>query len=181
MKNNNLIQIIPISHHDDRGSFTETYNRKKYTEYGIDIEFVQDNHSFSRSPHTLRGLHFQAPPYAQAKLVQCSKGSIFDVVVDIRIGSPNYGKCKGYKLTAEIGKQLFVPVGFAHGFVTLEPNCEILYKCSNFYMPSSEFSIRWDSCDIDWSLPVNPILSKKDSKAPLLNELKSPFIFGKNS
>ena len=128
---------IPRRFSDDRGFFAETYNRKKYMELGIDIEFVQDNHSLSREVGTLRGLHFQAPPRAQAKLVRCGRGAIFDVAVDIRRGSPSFGKWEGYKLTAENGHQLYVPIGYAHGFLTLEPDSEIVYKCSDYYAPES--------------------------------------------
>lgn len=178
---NEIIQITPIRHHDERGSFTEIYNSKKYKELGIGIDFVQDNHSFSKKIGTIRGLHFQAPPYAQAKLVSCVSGSIFDVAVDIRAGSPNYGKWKGYKLTAEVGQQLYIPIGFAHGFITIDPNCEVIYKCSNYYFPETEMSIRWDSCEIKWPLSISPVLSSKDANAPLFSKLKTPFIFGENS
>ena len=132
-----IVLIKPKKYDDPRGFFAETYSRRKYLEFGIDVEFVQDNHSISKKVSTLRGLHFQAPPYAQAKLVRCGRGAIFDVAVDIRRGSPNYGQWDGYELTAENGYQLFVPVGFAHGFVTLEPNSEIVYKCSDYYAPEA--------------------------------------------
>ena len=121
--------IKPSRHEDHRGFFAETYNRRKYLDLGIELEFVQDNHSISKDAGTLRGLHFQSPPNAQAKLVRCGRGAIFDVAVDIRRGSPTYGEWKGYELTAENGYQLFVPVGFAHGYITLKPNSEIVYKC----------------------------------------------------
>ena len=119
MVKNELILIKPTRHKDERGFFSETYSRRRYKEVGIDVDFVQDNHSFSREPGTLRGLHFQAPPNAQGKLVRCSKGAIFDVTVDIRKGSPRYGDWAGYELTEGNAHQLYVPVGFAHGFVTL--------------------------------------------------------------
>ena len=128
--------LIPsIRHNDNRGYFAETYSHRKYLELGIDVEFVQDNHSFSREVGTLRGLHFQSPPHAQAKLVRCGRGAIFDVAVDIRRGSPTYGQWEGCELTAKNGDQLYIPVGFAHGFVTLEPDSEIVYKCSDYYAP----------------------------------------------
>ena len=177
-------QILEVQRSTDhRGFFAETYSRRKYTELGIDVEFVQDNHSLSRDVGTLRGLHYQAPPHAQAKLVRCGRGAIFDVVVDIRKGSPTYGRWEGYKLTAENGEQLYLPVGFAHGFVTLEPDSEIVYKCSDYYAPETEGAILWNDPDIgiDWPTDADPILSEKDAVAPLLSELESPFIFGENS
>jgi len=178
-----LIHIQPERHGDHRGFFAETYSRRKYSEFGIDVEFVQDNHSLSREVGTLRGLHFQSPPHAQAKLVRCGRGAIFDVAVDIRRGSPTYGEWKGYELTAENGDQLYVPVGFAHGFVTLEPDSEIVYKCSDYYAPETEGAILWNDPDIgiNWPTETAPILSDKDAVAPLLLDLESPFIFGENS
>lgn len=183
MLKNSLIDIKPTRHGDNRGFFAETYSRKKYSEFGIDIEFVQDNHSLSREIGTLRGLHFQAPPHAQAKLVRCGLGAIFDVAVDIRRGSPTYGHWEGYELTAENGHQLYVPAGFAHGFVTLEPNSEIVYKCSEYYAPETEGALRWNDpkIGINWPADSDPILSDKDAVAPLLADLKSPFVFGENS
>lgn len=170
-------------HADARGFFAETYSRKKYLDHGIDVEFVQDNHSLSKEVGTLRGLHFQAPPYAQAKLVRCVRGAIFDVVVDIRKGSPLFGKWKGYKLTAKAGSQLYVPIGFAHSFVTLEPDSEVFYKCSDYYAPKMEGSILWSDPDIGivWPLEKNPVLSSKDAAAPLLKDFDSPFFYGENS
>ena len=178
-----LIHINPQRHGDHRGFFAETYSRRKYSELGIDVEFVQDNHSLSREVGTLRGLHFQAPPHAQAKLVRCGRGAIFDVAVDIRRGSPTYGEWKGYELTAENSNQLYVPVGFAHGFVTLEPDSEIVYKCSDYYAPETEGAILWNDPDIgiNWPTKADPILSDKDAVAPLFSDLESPFIFGVNS
>jgi len=178
-----LIHINPHRHCDHRGFFAETYSRRKYSELGIDVEFVQDNHSLSREVGTFRGLHFQAPPHAQAKLVRCGRGAIFDVAVDIRRGSPTFGEWKGYELKAENGEQLYVPVGFAHGFVTLEPDSEIVYKCSDYYAPEAEGAVLWNDPDIgiDWPTDADPILSEKDAAAPLLSDLESPFIFGENS
>ena len=175
---------IKVSRHGDhRGFFAETYSRKKYLDFLIDVEFVQDNHSFSKEIGTLRGLHFQAPPNAQAKLVRCGRGAIFDVVVDIRRKSPNYGKWKGYELTAENGYQLYVPIGFAHGFLTLARDSEIIYKCSDYYAPQTEGSVLWSDTDIGIAWPVTkaPILSGKDAAAPFLRDFKSPFVFGENS
>jgi len=183
MKANRCILIKPTCHRDHRGFFAETYSRKKYLEYGIDIEFVQDNHSISKEVGTLRGLHFQAPPHAQAKLVRCGRGALFDVAVDIRRGSPTYGKWEGYELTAENGCQLYVPIGFAHGFMTLEQESEIVYKCSDYYAPDTEKSISWKDPDIKicWPNLDKPILSKKDTGAPILEDFESPFIYGYNS
>ncbi|MDA9318340.1 dTDP-4-dehydrorhamnose 3,5-epimerase [Octadecabacter sp.] len=177
-----VIHIKPKQHGDHRGYFAETYSRRKYSELNIDDEFVQDNHSLSREVGTLRGLHFQSPPHAQAKLVRCGRGAIFDVAVDIRRGSLTYGQWKAYELTAENGEQLYVPVGFAHGFVTLEPDSEIVYKCSDYYAPETEGALRWDDPDIgiEWPLKGNPTLSEKDALAPLLKDFESPFIFGEN-
>jgi len=175
------ILITPNRYYDQRGFFGETFNRRRYTELGIDVDFVQDNHSLSRAVGTLRGLHFQALPHAQGKLVRCGRGGIFDVAVDIRRGSPTYGHWEGYELTAEHGHQLYVPVGFAHGFMTLEPDSEIVYKCTDYYAPETEGAVRWDSCGIDWHLSVDPILSDKDAIAPALADFDSPFIYGENS
>lgn len=178
-----LICIEPKRYSDHRGFFAETYSRRKYSELEIDDEFVQDNHSLSREVGTLRGLHYQTPPHAQAKLIRCGRGAIFDVAVDIRQGSPTYGHWQGYELTAENGYQLYVPVGFAHGFMTLEQDSEIVYKCSDYYAPETEGSVRWNDPDISitWPTGYDPILSDKDAVAPLLTDLESPFIFGENS
>lgn len=173
---------VPSRHGDHRGFFAEIYSRRGYLKYGIDVEFVQDNHSLSKEIGTLRGLHFQSPPNAQAKLVRCGQGAIFDVAVDIRSGSPTFGHWKGYELTAENGCQLFIPTGFAHGFITLKPNSEVVYKCSQYYAPNAEGAVLWCDSDIgiDWPCLIQPILSSKDSDAPLLKNLKSPFIYGEN-
>ena len=176
-----VIFVAPPRYGDHRGYFGETYSRRRYAEMGIDVDFVQDNHSLSCSVGTLRGLHFQAPPAAQGKLVRCGRGAIFDVAVDIRRGSPTYGQWMGYELTATNGHQLYVPVGFAHGFVTLESNSEIIYKCTDYYAPEAEGAVHWDSCRIDWPLSSDPILSEKDAIAPTLTDLESPFIYGENS
>ena len=178
-----LTLIAPNRHGDHRGFFAETYSLRRYSELGIDVEFIQDNHSLSNDISTLRGLHFQAPPHAQAKLVRCGRGAIFDVAVDIRRGSPTYGQWEGYELTAKNGHQLFVPVGFAHGFITLEADSEIVYKCSDYYTPESEGTVFWNDpvIGIEWPTATDPILSVKDANAPLLSDSESPFIFGENS
>ena len=176
-----LVHHTPRRHGDHRGFFAETYSQRAYAVLGVEATFVQDNHSLSHAVGTLRGLHFQAPPAAQGKLVRCGRGAIFDVAVDIRRGSPTYGQWEGYELTAENGHQVYVPVGFAHGFVTLEPDSEIIYKCTDYYAPETEGAVRWDSCGIDWPLSVDPILSDKDTIAPALADFASPFIYGENS
>ena len=173
--------LVPSRISDNRGFFSESYSRRRYAETEIGADFVQDNHSLSWAAGTLRGLHFQAPPAAQAKLVRCGRGAIFDVAVNIRRGSSTYGRWEGYELTAENGHQLYMPVGFAHGFVTLEPDSEIVYKCTDYYAPETEGAVRWDSCGIDWPLSVDPILSDKDAIAPALADFDSPFIYGENS
>lgn len=177
------ILIKTIRHSDNRGFFAETFSRSKFCKLGIYDEFVQDNHSISRELNTLRGLHYQAPPHAQAKLVRCGRGAIFDVAVDIRLGSPTYGQWEGYELTATNGDQLYIPVGFAHGFVTLLPDSEIIYKCSDYYAPETEGAVFWNdpTIGIDWPILADPILSEKDATAPLLTDLESPFIYGENS
>lgn len=173
--------LKPARFGDHRGFFGETYSKRKYDELGIDAKFVQDNHSLSRHVGTLRGLHFQAAPSSQAKLVRCGRGAIFDVAVDIRTGSPTYGKWDGYELTAENGWQLYLPIGFAHGFVTLEPHSEIVYKCSDYYEPNTEGAVLWNSCGIEWPLKGDPILSDKDAVSIPLNKFDSPFVYGENS
>ena len=169
--------IAPRRHHDARGWFTEAYNRQTFEALGIAAEFVQDNHSRSDPAFTLRGLHFQAPPHAQDKLVRCIRGRIFDVAVDIRMGSPTYGKWVGTELSAENGMQLFIPIGFAHGFLTLEEDCEVTYKCSALYSPEADGGIRWDSAGIEWPIPagVMPQLSDKDRELAALAAFDSPF------
>ena len=173
-----VLKIEPKRHGDHRGFFAETYSRQRYADLGIDAEFVQDNHSLSVSQNTLRGLHFQRPPHAQAKLVRYGQGAIFDVAVDIRKGSPTFGQWVGYELTAENGFQLFVPVGFAHGFVTLRPNSEIIYKCTDYYAPETESAVLWNDQDIAITWPINgdPILSEKDKNAQSFMDLDSPFV-----
>ena len=171
--------IPPKRHGDARGWFTETYNRDTFAALGITSIFVQDNHSFSRSAFTLRGLHFQTPPHGQDKLVRCIRGRIFDVAVDVRAGSPTWGRWVAAELSAQNGRQLFVPRGFAHGFLTLEPDCEVTYKCSSLYAPEADGGICWSdpTIGIDWPLPpgVKPQLSPKDAALPPLAGLASPF------
>ncbi len=145
-------------------------------EAGLDIDWVQDNHSLSAQTGTLRGLHFQAPPHAQDKLVRCGRGALFDVAVDIRKGSPTYGQWFGTELSFENGKQILVPKGFLHGFVTLTDDTEVVYKCSDTYAPDCDGGVHWDSCGVDWGLKGRtPILSDKDAKAVRFDDFDSPF------
>lgn len=172
-----VVIITPPRFGDDRGWFSEVWNATRMADAGLDVAFVQDNHSMSGEVGTLRGLHYQRPPFAQDKLVRCTRGAIFDVAVDIRAGSPTYGKWVGVELTAQNGKQLFVPKGFLHGFVTRVPETEVQYKCSNVYAPDCDGGIRWDDPDIgiDWGLTGAPVLSAKDKVAPMLRDFVSPF------
>lgn len=172
--------IKPPRFEDERGWFQETYNRRSAASQGVDVEFVQDNHSLSRPVGTLRGLHFQTPPHGQAKLVRCVRGRILDVAVDVRKGSPTYRRWVSAELSAENGAQLFVPAGYAHGFVTLEPDCEVIYKVSDFYAPECDSGIRFDDPDVGISWPFladELVLSPKDRALPLLSEFDSPFVF----
>ncbi|WOI35353.1 dTDP-4-dehydrorhamnose 3,5-epimerase (plasmid) [Tritonibacter scottomollicae] len=169
--------LTPARFGDARGFFSESWNRKRMEEHGIDLDFVQDNHSMSAEVGTIRGLHFQAPPAAQDKLVRCGQGALFDVAVDIRKGSPTYGAWFGIELTAENGRQLLVPKGFLHGFITRAPMTEIIYKCTDYYAPDCDGAVRWDSCGIDWGFDGQPLLSQKDAAAPALAEFDSPFTF----
>ena len=155
---------------DTRGWFMESWSKKKMEDAGICVDFVQDNHSFSAQKGTLRGLHYQLNPMAQAKLLRVSHGAIFDVAVDIRRGSPTYAKWVGVELTAENARQLFIPRGFAHGFITLTDNVEVQYKADNFYAPACDGNIRWDDPEIGVTWPLAPVvLSEKDANAPLLS------------
>ena len=171
--------IAPRRFEDERGVFCETWNKKSLLAAGIDSEFVQDNFSRSREIGSVRGLHCQGPPHAQAKLIRCARGRLFDVAVDVRKGSPDFGRWVAEELSFANGRQLFIPAGFLHGFVTLEPNTEIMYKCSDFYMPDNEISVRFDDPDIaiDWPMNTqNAILSSKDAVAVSWAEFDSPFI-----
>jgi dTDP-4-dehydrorhamnose 3,5-epimerase len=172
----NLVVIKPKVFSDNRGFFLESYSRKRFSDAGITVEFVQDNHSCSVSEGVLRGMHCQLPPYAQSKLIRVIKGSIFDVVIDLRKTSPTYGKWTGFELSSENFLMLFVPRGFAHGFCTLEPDTEVLYKVDNLYAPSYDAGIRWADPDIAIRWPVQkPILSEKDTKLPYFRDFQSPF------
>lgn len=170
-----VLKITPKRFGDDRGFFSETWNRQALAEAGVAIDFVQDNHSLSGAKGTLRGLHYQAPPHAQDKLVRCTRGAIWDVAVDIRTGSSTYGQHFGVELTAQNGVQLLVPKGFLHGFLTLSENTEVMYKCSDYYAPQADGSVLWSSAGIDWGLEGAPTLSAKDAAAPAFDDFDSPF------
>lgn len=174
-----VVILTPARFGDDRGFFSESWNRQRLKEAGIDLDFVQDNHSLSKEVGTVRGLHFQSPPHAQDKLVRCGRGALYDVAVDARIGSPTYGQWVGEELTAENGKQLLVPVGFLHGFVTLQPDTEIIYKCTDYYAPECDGAVKFDDPDlsIDWPLSGKAILSAKDAVAQSFADFDSPFEF----
>lgn len=163
---------------DNRGWFMEVYSQAKARAAGIDAVFVQDNQSFSAFRGTIRGLHFQRPPHSQGKLVRCVRGAIMDYAVDLRRGSPTYGQHVAAKLTAEGGEQLYVPVGFGHAFITLQPDVEVAYKVTDFYSPECDGGVRWDcpTIGISWPLPASgPVLSDKDKLLPTLAEFDSPF------
>jgi dTDP-4-dehydrorhamnose 3,5-epimerase len=170
--------LTPKIHADPRGFFVESWNRRLLQEHGIDIEFVQDNHSLSVPKGTVRGMHFQAPPFAQIKLVRCTRGSILDVAVDLRTGSPTFGQAVTAMLSAENMQQLLVPEGFAHGFCTLEQNTEVLYKVNAYYSAECDGGIAWDdqALGIDWPVTAEEVLlSEKDKHQPKLAQLDSPF------
>ena len=166
-----VVIIEPQVFGDARGWFMESWSAKKMEDGGIHVAFVQDNHSFSAQKGTLRGLHYQLNPMAQAKLLRASRGAIFDVAVDIRRGSPTYAQWVGVELSAENYRQLFIPRGFAHGFITLTDNVEVQYKADNLYAPDCDGNIRWDDPAIGVAWPLTPtVLSEKDANAPLLAE-----------
>jgi dTDP-4-dehydrorhamnose 3,5-epimerase len=165
-----VIIVEPDIFRDKRGFFLETYHQKRFAEGGIDCLFVQDNHSHSRQG-TLRGLHYQLK-HSQAKLIYVSRGEIFDVAVDIRRGSPTFGKWVGERLTGENGRQMYTPRGFAHGFFTLSETADVIYKCTDFYAPGDEYGILWSDPDIGIEWPEeNPLLSKKDIRNPRLSDV----------
>jgi dTDP-4-dehydrorhamnose 3,5-epimerase len=171
-------KIIHLRHQDKRGVFSELFVKREFQTQNLPAEFLQDNHSFSSAKHTLRGLHYQADPFAQDKLISVLQGAILDVAVDLRKTSPSFGKYVGLILNAEEPVQIFVPAGFAHGFCTLEPHTHVLYKVSREYSPSHERGIRWNDPDlnIDWSVsPQDVILSEKDATLPLFKDVRNFF------
>ncbi len=170
--------VTPARFGDRRGFFSETYSRKAFMAAGIDLEFVQDNHASSAEPGTVRGLHFQIAPMAQDKLVRVTRGAIFDVAVDIRRGSPTFGKWVGARISAEDWNQILVPTGFAHGYCTLEPDTEVFYKVTNYYAPEHERGVLWNDpvIGVDWPVaPGKEILSDKDRKLLRLANLPAHF------
>ena len=170
--------LSPRKYADLRGFFSETYNKKVLAAVGIDINFVQDNYSYSAEKGTVRGLHFQTAPFAQDKLVRVARGSVFDVVVDLRQGSPTYGRHVSIVLSAEAWNQVLVPIGFAHGLMTLEPDTEVIYKVSNYYSPDQDKGLLWNdpALGIVWPLAESEaLLSEKDRIQPRLAQLVTPF------
>jgi dTDP-4-dehydrorhamnose 3,5-epimerase len=168
-----VLELIPRRFSDNRGHFCETYQRERFISAGVKCAFVQDNQSFSVDAFTLRGLHYQAPPFAQDKLVRVLKGRILDVAVDIRKDSPTFGRWASLEVSARAFNQMFIPVGFAHGFLTLEPDTEVFYKVSAPYSPENDRGIAWNDPEIgiDWPLDGNtPVLSAKDRAAPSLRD-----------
>ena len=167
-----VLLMTPKRFSDGRGWFSETYSERAFREHGLELNFVQDNHSLSLKKGTLRGFHLQREPHAQAKLVRCVRGRILDVAVDLRTGSPTYARCASAELSPLKGRQLFIPVGFAHGFLTLEPETEVIYKVTDIYAPQCEVGIRWDDPTIGFPWPVKdgPLLSPKDEILPKLSD-----------
>jgi dTDP-4-dehydrorhamnose 3,5-epimerase len=175
--------IIPRRHVDNRGWLSETFHEARLRDLGIACDFVQENQSSSKRAGTLRGLHFQRPPAEQAKLISVARGRILDVAVDVRRGSPTFGKYASIELSADSGRLLYIPAGFAHGFITLEDDVIVNYKVSNYYTPAADGGIRWDDPDIGfpWPAPASAIiLSDKDRQLPLLKEFDSPFLYDGN-
>jgi dTDP-4-dehydrorhamnose 3,5-epimerase len=169
--------IAAVKHGDHRGFFSETYSKPALAAAGIAADFVQDNHSLSATPGTVRGLHFQAPPRAQAKLLRVVRGAVFDVAVDLRWGSPSYGRHVSAVISAEAWNQIYVPAGFAHGFCTLEPATEVLYKVSDVYAPEAEGGLLWNDPElaIDWPAGAGAVLSERDRTWPRLRDLARVF------
>ena len=166
-----VLILTPKRFDDARGFFSETYNERLWQELGIDLRFVQDNHSRSAQPGTVRGLHYQLPPHAQNKLVRVTRGAILDIAVDIRVGSPTFGRHVSTVISAAEWNQILVPAGFAHGYATLEPDTEVFYKTTDFYAPDFERAIRWNdpAIGIEWGLaPGHVVVSDRDAQAPLL-------------
>ncbi|OYX04392.1 MAG: dTDP-4-dehydrorhamnose 3,5-epimerase [Caulobacter vibrioides] len=171
-----VLLIEPKKFGDERGFFSETYNAKVLAEAGFAALFVQDNHSRSPAKGTVRGLHFQAPPFAQDKLLRVTRGAILDVAVDIRKGSPTYGQSVAVELSAENWRQLLVPKGFAHGFQTLTEDCEVLYKVTDYYAPASEAGLLWNDPALGIAWPgIEPVINARDAAWPALADFKTPF------
>jgi dTDP-4-dehydrorhamnose 3,5-epimerase len=177
-----LLLITPDRHGDERGTLSEVFRADVLAAHGVDATFVQENHVATHSAGVLRGLHFQAPPRAQGKLVRCTRGAVLDVAVDVRAGSATFGRHAAVELSAEHGRQIWIPPGFAHGYVSLEAACEVVYKMTVYYDASVEQGIAWDDpgLGIDWRLGGRPpILSERDRRNRRLGEIVSPFRFGR--
>ncbi len=175
-----VLLIEPEKFGDERGFFSEIYSRRKFADAGIAMDFVQENHSYSAHRHTVRGLHYQADPAPQDKLVRVTRGAVMDVAVDIRRGSPTYGRHVTVELSAENWRQLLIPAGFAHGFCTLEDHTEVIYKVTDFYTPAAEGGIAWDDADmnIDWPTPPDQAtVSDRDRQLPAWRAFESPFTY----
>jgi len=177
-----LLVLVPKVFQDERGFFLESYNREAFRRLGIDCEFVQDNHAYSRDMGVLRGFHFQTPPMAQAKLVWVTRGAVLDVVVDLRRGSPRYGQWQHVILSAANFKRMFIPRGFGHAYVTIMPDTEFQYKVDAPYSPAHEGGVAWDDPDVgmNWEAALHgrePILSEKDRRLVRLADFDSPFIY----
>jgi len=173
-----------VKHGDHRGFFSETYNKRILRGAGIELDFVQDNHSLSPEVGTVRGLHFQLPPYAQAKLLRVTRGAVFDVAIDLRDGSPSYGRHVSVTISASAWNQIFIPAGFAHGFCTLEPDTEVIYKVTDYYAPEAESGVLWNDPDLGIPWPVGAdeaILSDRDRAWPPLSEISKVFRYGKGA
>jgi dTDP-4-dehydrorhamnose 3,5-epimerase len=174
-------RIVPRRFGDARGFFSETWHAARMAERGLDIAFVQDNHSRSAKAGTLRGLHYQRPPRAQGKLVRVVRGRILDVAVDVRAGSPSFGRWVAVELSDANGEQLWVPRGFLHGFVTLEPDTDVIYKVDDYYDPACDGAVRFDDPDLDiaWGVdPASVVVSAKDAAAPAFRDFATPFRYG---
>lgn len=173
-----VLIVKPAKHLDPRGFFSETYHKQALEAVGVRLDFVQDNHSYSAEKGVVRGIHFQTPPFAQAKLVRVVRGAAFDVAVDLRRGSPTFGRHVSVRLSVDEWNQVLIPVGFGHGFCTLEPNTEIIYKVTAYYARESDRGILWNDPDLGIDWPVSPhqaIISEKDLRLPRLVE--SPDLF----
>lgn len=178
-----VVHIVPQRFTDTRGWFTETWNAERFEKWGVMAPFCQDNQSVSVKEGTIRGIHFQRKPHAQAKLVRCLKGRIFDVAVDLRRGSPTFKKWVGVELSAERGNQIFVPAGFGHAFLTLEDDCHVAYKVDAYYAPQADGGIRWDDSELAIHWPVvgtTPILSDKDAALPFVADSDFDFPYDGN-
>jgi dTDP-4-dehydrorhamnose 3,5-epimerase len=171
--------LRPVRHEDSRGFFSEIYNHQAITKAGIHLDIVQENLAYSKQANTVRGIHFQTPPFAQAKLVQVVRGAIFDVAVDLRAGSPTYGHFVSAEISAANWNQILIPEGFGHGLCTLEPDTQVIYKVTAHYSHEHDAGIRWDDSEIgiNWPLTDTPLLSDKDEALPLLKDFDTPFTY----